>query len=184
MKTIGRLIPREKHRYSPVVSGCPGDGPRRVGVHARHNAQRLIQDLVDIVSKNGCLLLNIAPRADGSIPREQIDRLLAMGDWLRVNGEAIYGTRPWKTFGEGPAIIPAGYLADLKFRSFCAKGIRFLGCPMRAPCAHVSKRTTGARPKEGVLPCGLRASDWESMAWECLTRRGATMPARRVARTR
>lgn len=90
-----------------------------------YSTQRLIQDLVDIVSKNGCVLLNIAPRADGSIPQEQVDRLLEIGDWLRINGEAIYGTRPWKAFGEGPAIIPEGHLADLKFNGFCAEDIRF-----------------------------------------------------------
>ena len=90
-----------------------------------YSTQRLLQDLVDIVSKNGCVLLNIAPRADGSIPQEQVDRLLAMGKWLEINGAAIYATRPWKIFGEGPAIIPEGHLADLKFKGFSAEDVRF-----------------------------------------------------------
>jgi alpha-L-fucosidase len=60
----------------------------------------LIRSFVDMVSKNGNLLLNVGPMADGTIPEIQMCRLRALGAWLRVNGEAIYGTRPW-TRAEG-----------------------------------------------------------------------------------
>ncbi len=68
----------------------------------------LIHDLVDIVSKNGNLLLNVGPRPDGIIPKEQADLLLGIGAWLKINGEAIYGTRPWIFFGEGPTETAEG----------------------------------------------------------------------------
>jgi alpha-L-fucosidase len=64
--------------------------------------------LIDIVSKNGILLLNISPRADGTIPEDQRQVLLEMGTWLKQYGEAIYETRPWYTFGEGPTLEPEG----------------------------------------------------------------------------
>jgi alpha-L-fucosidase len=65
--------------------------------------------LIDITSKNGVLLLNISPRADGIIPDIQKQVLLDMGAWLDKYGEAIYGTRPWYTFGEGPTKEPEGH---------------------------------------------------------------------------
>ncbi len=61
----------------------------------------LVRNLVDNVSRNGSLLLNISPKADGTIPDAQQQVLLAMGKWLGVNGEAIYGSRPWKISEEG-----------------------------------------------------------------------------------
>lgn len=64
-------------------------------------SEALIRDLADIVSKNGNLLINIGPLPDGSFPRDAIAPLEELGAWLEVNGEAIYGTRPWKVYGEG-----------------------------------------------------------------------------------
>jgi alpha-L-fucosidase len=57
--------------------------------------ETLLGDFLDGVSKNGNLLLNVGPMADGTIPHEQMERLNKFGAWLRANGEAVYGTRPW-----------------------------------------------------------------------------------------
>lgn len=94
------------------------------------NPARLIYDLADVVSKNGTMLLNVAPRADGTIPEEMEGTLLAIGNWLDINGEAIYGTRYWKTWGvDSPETIAAGkntghYTEALEV-SFTHEDIRF-----------------------------------------------------------
>ncbi len=89
------------------------------------SADRIVDQLVDIVSKNGTLLLDITPTADGLIPEPVEQRLRAIGAWLDVNGEAIYGTRPWKIFGEGPTQIKPGSFGEKVTPDFTAEDIRF-----------------------------------------------------------
>src|SRR5438034_11447927 len=74
----------------------------------------VVDQLIDIVSKNGNLLMNIGPRSDGTIPEQVQQVLLDVGAWLSVNGEAIYGTQPWRTYGEGPTKVTAGSFHDTR----------------------------------------------------------------------
>jgi alpha-L-fucosidase len=64
----------------------------------------LIGALMDIVSKNGNLLLNVGPRPDGTLRQQEIDALVEIGKWMDINCEAVYGTTPWRTFGEGKMV--------------------------------------------------------------------------------
>ena len=87
--------------------------------------QTLVWQLIDVVSKNGNLLLNIGPRSDGTIPNEAQNVLREIGAWLRVNGEAIYSTRPWHIYGEGPTKVAEGAFQDKKEQTFTAQDVRF-----------------------------------------------------------
>jgi alpha-L-fucosidase len=85
----------------------------------------IVDDLVDIVSKNGCLLLNIGPRPDGTIPEPEERMLRQIGQWLATNGEAVYGSRPFSVFGEGPTAVVEGPFSDTKRKPFTAEDVRF-----------------------------------------------------------
>ncbi|MET8161866.1 alpha-L-fucosidase [Sphaerisporangium sp. NPDC005289] len=88
-----------------------------------YSSAALLHALIDRVSKNGNMLLNISPRADGSIPQTQKDLLNAIGTYLRRNGESVYSTRAWTTYGEGPTKMGGGSFVEP--RAGTAQDIRY-----------------------------------------------------------
>jgi alpha-L-fucosidase len=129
----------------------------------------VIHQLIDIVSKNGNLLLNIGPRSDGTIPDEVQRVLLDVGAWLNVNGEAIYGTRPWRTYGEGPTKVAAGSFHDTDTENYKPEDFRFttkgdvlyvigLAWPPNGEAViHSLASTAGSQPVQSVSMIGSDA---------------------------
>jgi len=107
---------------------CIGDWHYNRGVfenHAYKSATSVIHRLADIVSKNGNLLLSIPVRGNGAIDADERKFLDEMAAWMGRNGEAIHGTRPWRTFGEGPTRVGGGGFSEGQAQSFTAEDIRF-----------------------------------------------------------
>jgi alpha-L-fucosidase len=128
-----------------------------------------VGDLVDIVSKNGALLLNIGPRADGTIPQEDQQILLAIGKWLKVNGEAIYGTRAIAPYKVGRTCLTQKntkvYLLHLADK------------PEASPPAEIS--LPAVRGSKAVRMLGTN----QAVAWDVDAERGLTIRVPDAIRT-
>jgi alpha-L-fucosidase len=106
----------------------------------------VVRTLVDVVSLNGAFLLNISPTGDGTIPDDQRRVMLAIGQWLQVNGEGIYGSRPWTKPGEGTLLPPRGTPYTGKDFRFTTKGDTLYAWAMAWPGdqAVITSLATGA----------------------------------------
>ncbi len=114
---------------SPVPwQTCTAIGKESWGYRADNeykSSRQIICDLIDIVSKNGMLLLNIGPKPNGTFTEEETRVLADLGAWLGTNGEGIYDTVPWKQFGEGNVNAKSGFFMDGEEKDYTAEDFRF-----------------------------------------------------------
>jgi alpha-L-fucosidase len=136
---------------------------------------KVIHMLLDAVSKNGNLLLNIPMKADGTIEPAELEFLEGMAVWIEIHGEGIYGTRPWEVYGEGVFIDAAGHNLETKMNAYTQADFRFTkkdqtldAFCMATPETDllIKSLAIGARSKpHSVQSVSLLGSD-EKMAWE------------------
>jgi alpha-L-fucosidase len=116
--------------------------------------EQVVHDLVETISRNGNFLINIGPRADGTIPEWQVQRLRAMGEWLELNGDAIYGTRYWKEFEQ-----------ESERLAFTTKGKALYAIKLETPATPFTVEATAGWEKQQVKSVNLLGSradvDWE-----------------------
>ena len=145
---------------------CIGDWHYKRALYDQHLYKKpdtVVGMLVDIVSKNGNLLLNIPVRGDGTIDEDETACLEGIAGWMSVNAEGIFGTRPWKVYGEGPSTVEAGeknkyggqkdvsakpYTPE-DFR-FTAKGDTLYAFSMALPRGEAKITSLGTKSPQGV----------------------------------
>ncbi len=182
---IERGVPADILPYAWQTDTCLGDWHYDRALYERSgykSARTVIHMLADIVSKNGNLLLNVPVRGDGSIDEKEVAILEEVAAWMAVNGEAIYATRPWKVFGEGPASVGVALSAqgfnEGKGKPFTAADVRYtaskdgntlyvivLGVPGEALRLGALSRTDAGREIAGIeLLGGGEVVRWDQRA--------------------
>jgi alpha-L-fucosidase len=115
--------------------------------HTWRSAGQIVVNLVDTVSKGGNYLLNVGPTPEGLIPEPCVERLLEVGEWLKINGEAIYGTSPWRVFRERAAV--EGRPEESVDVRFTAKGDAVYVTCLTWPGHGLSVRALGSQGLDG-----------------------------------
>jgi alpha-L-fucosidase len=172
-----------------------GDWYYRTGQKYK-TANEIIQMLVDIVSKNGNLLINVVQTPEGDLEPDMLQILDEIGVWTAANGEGIYGTRPWKTFGEksaeAQAVKPGRFNENYKFNSkdirFTTKdGILYAFC-LGTPSEDIIIKSLGKKSKfygTPVTSVKLLGSDvklnWSQGNEALVIKKPARLPAWQVA---
>jgi alpha-L-fucosidase len=139
--------------------------------------ENVVRWLVDTVSKNGTFILNVPGRADGTIDSKEVAVLDALGPWMQVNGEAIYETRPWKVYGEGPNRVKSGSFQGESISALGPNDIRFtrnkantvvyaiaLGWPETA--VNIRSLGTSADTKPGKVAQVELLGTGENVSWQ------------------
>jgi len=111
---------------------CIGNWHYQLSLFQQHKYKtslQVVQMLIDIVSKNGNLMLNIPVKGDGTIDSDETAIVEGIGKWMEPNGEAIFATRPWQTYGEGPSTVIAGarsrFGGSVDVRAYTAQDVRY-----------------------------------------------------------
>jgi len=128
--------------------------------HRYKSASSVVRMLADIVSKNGNLMLSVPLQRGGMPDSDEIQIVSEIGAWLKVNGEAIYATRPWKVYGEGPSTMSAdkgqfGGQRDVQKAAFTPEDIRFT----QSKDGHIVYAIVLEIPKDGQVTVKSLASD-------------------------
>lgn len=149
----------------------------RFDANAYKKANEVILMLVDIVSKNGNLLLNIPVRGDGSIDDREVETLEGIAKWMDVNKESIFGTRTWKLYGEGPTVESANPIKDQGFNEgkvkyseqdirFNQKGNVLYATIMGVPTGDIKIKSLGSKNEKAKIRKIEALGSKEKLSWK------------------